>query len=402
MDIYDPATDTWSAGPAMPTARNEFGSVVVNGILYAIAGMTDAGPTKAVEAYDPSTNKWASKASFPVFDFWTAGMATALNGRIYVCGGAKVLGTFDQGAAPSNSVYVYDPASDSWTASTSMPIAHALNTAVTNAGKIYVFGGDSSFTPDTLTTEVNVFTLPLVDTPVGSNVTVDLGPVGPATIAVTFSEVASGGGATSVVPIDPILSFGYELVSADLAFDISTSAAITPPIVIAFHVPSLDPNTFSNLRVFHNENGTMVDRTADDLTDAVSQTVYARVNSLSPFVLAKRVFHASVQQPINPDGSSVFAAKRGVVPVKFTLTYGNVAVSNLPAATIALWRTGGNSPGSVNESTFVTPSESGSTFRNEGCQYVYNLNAGGLGVGTYRVDIRVGSAVVGAAVFRLK
>jgi hypothetical protein len=44
----------------------------------------------------------------------------------------------------------------------------------------------------------------------------------------------------------------------------------------------------------------------------------------------------------------------------------------------------------------------GSNFRIEGCQYGYNLSSGGLGVGTYRVDILISAAVVGNATFQLK
>jgi hypothetical protein len=36
------------------------------------------------------------------------------------------------------------------------------------------------------------------------------------------------------------------------------------------------------------------------------------------------------------------------------------------------------------------------------CQYIYNLGASALGVGTYRVDIPINGNVVGSAVFALK
>jgi hypothetical protein len=50
-------------------------------------------------------------------------------------------------------------------------------------------------------------------------------------------------------------------------------------------------------------------------------------------------YAAQVQQPINADGTSVFNVRRGVVPVKFTLTQGGVATCALPPATIAVTRT---------------------------------------------------------------
>jgi hypothetical protein len=48
------------------------------------------------------------------------------------------------------------------------------------------------------------------------------------------------------------------------------------------------------------------------------------------------------------------------------------------------------------------PADSGSNFRIDGCQYVYNLNSGALGVGTYRVDIKINNQVVGSGIFELR
>jgi hypothetical protein len=103
------------------------------------------------------------------------------------------------------------------------------------------------------------------------------------------------------------------------------------------------------------------------------------------------------------DGSSVFSAKRGVIPVKSTLTQYNVQTCNLPPATIAITRATGETLASVDENTYSTPADNGSNFRiNSGCRYVYNLAASSLGVGTYRVDISINGIMVGHAVFALK
>ena len=75
------------------------------------------------------------------------------------------------------------------------------------------------------------------------------------------------------------------------------------------------------------------------------------------------IYSATVQQPINPDGSSVFNAKRGVVPVKFTLAVNGTPTCQLPPATLSLTRTAGGALGVVNESDFTQPSDNGSNFR---------------------------------------
>lgn len=110
---------------------------------------------------------------------------------------------------------------------------------------------------------------------------------------------------------------------------------------------------------------------------------------------------AEVVQPINPDGSSVFKANRGVVPVKFTLNSNCVPTCNLPAATIGLTRTSGGTVGPVSESVYVNPADNGSNFRISDCKYIYNLATDSLGPGIYQVEIKIGGIVVGSAMFGL-
>lgn len=122
---------------------------------------------------------------------------------------------------------------------------------------------------------------------------------------------------------------------------------------------------------------------------------FGTVFSLSNYV-------AQVQPPINADGSSVFNAKRGVVPVKFTLAVGGTPTCQLPPATISLTRTAGAAPGPVDESVFLLSSDSGSNFRIDSCQYVYNLATGSLGPGTYLVQIMISGNSVGSGTFGLQ
>jgi hypothetical protein len=68
----------------------------------------------------------------------------------------------------------------------------------------------------------------------------------------------------------------------------------------------------------------------------------------------------------------------------------------------AVTRTGGGVIGEVNESIYTMPADSGSNFRIDGCQYMYNLNSSALGVGIYGVDIRINGQLVGSATFELK
>jgi probable HAF family extracellular repeat protein len=129
----------------------------------------------------------------------------------------------------------------------------------------------------------------------------------------------------------------------------------------------------------------------------------ARCSGRSHAVLLNPIYKAFVQHPIKADGSSVFSAKRGVLPVKFTLAQYDLPNCPLFPATIAITRTTGETPGSVDESLYATHADSGSDFRiDDDCQYVYLLEASSLGPGTYRVDISINGIFVGHAVFALK
>ena len=88
--------------------------------------------------------------------------------------------------------------------------------------------------------------------------------------------------------------------------------------------------------------------------------------------------------------------------MKFALTVNGNATCVLPPATIGLTRTAGGTIGAVNESVYNMSADSGSNFRIDGCQYIYNLSTSALGVGTYRVDISINGQVVGNAIFQLK
>ena len=149
--------------------------------------------------------------------------------------------------------------------------------------------------------------------------------------------------------------------------------------------------------MFHNNGNGLVDVTSSK--DPTTKTICGTVSSLSPFVILKPPYQATIQQPINANGSSIFTVKRGVIPEKFTLTLNGNSTCTLPPATIAETRTAGGTVGTVNESVYSGSADNGSHFRIDSCQYVYNLNASALGVGTYRVDILINSQAVGSASF---
>lgn len=139
VDVYDPGTNTWSRKAPLPTARAGLGVGVVNGVLYAVGGFVPyVGSVGAVEAYDPATDTWTTKA--PMLtprDYLAVGI---LNGVLYAVGGYVHPGGAQM---QSDSVEAYDPVSNTWTSKASMTIPRSmLGVAVVN-GILYAVGGTS-------------------------------------------------------------------------------------------------------------------------------------------------------------------------------------------------------------------------------------------------------------------
>ena len=170
-----------------------------------------------------------------------------------------------------------------------------------------------------------------------------------------------------------------------------THALLTGSPAISAGDPNFNPNSF-NPPMVYDQRGTGFNRVANGRIDIGAFEVQA----------VPSTYAGQVQQPINADGTSVFNVRRGVVPVKFTLTQGGVATCDLPPATIAVTRTAGGTTGQIDESVYSGSADTGSNFRISNCQYIYNLSASALGVGTYRVDIKINNQVVGSGIFQLK
>jgi N-acetylneuraminic acid mutarotase len=143
VEQYDPATDTWTQKADMPTARVFLSTCVVDGKIYAIGGETHwpGGTTLAtVEEYDPATDTWTRKTDMPRP---RGGIDTSVvDGKIYAIGGYH-----NHSGSPVPTVWEYDPAADTWTKKADMPTASGfVSTSVVN-GKIYAIGGVTSAWP---------------------------------------------------------------------------------------------------------------------------------------------------------------------------------------------------------------------------------------------------------------
>jgi N-acetylneuraminic acid mutarotase len=140
VEAYDPATDIWTSKANMPVAREAGTSSVVNGKIYAIGGRLslNGANVSSVQEYDATTDTWTTKANMMLTPrSWLS--SSVVNEKIYAIGGALTY----QGTTLS-TVEEYDPATDTWTRKADMPTARAcVSTSVVN-GKIYAIGGASN------------------------------------------------------------------------------------------------------------------------------------------------------------------------------------------------------------------------------------------------------------------
>ncbi len=137
---YDPLLDEWRTKASMTTAREDLAVAVVGTKLYAIGGFNGAY-LDTVEEYDQVTDTWTTKASLPGPRANLAAAVVNVGGvdKLYAIGGFGGL----SGTIFYSSVHEYDPATDTWTSKTNMPLERTnLSVGVVN-GKIYVFGGKS-------------------------------------------------------------------------------------------------------------------------------------------------------------------------------------------------------------------------------------------------------------------
>ena len=136
LDVYDPQSNQWSALPNMPTARDHFHAVALNGKLWAIGGRTrDIGATvTANEAFDFSSKTWS--VGHKPLPTPRGGFAAAASGdEVLIIGG-------EDASKAHGTVEAYNVKTDSWRALESMPTPrHGIQAASCNGGLYIAAGG---------------------------------------------------------------------------------------------------------------------------------------------------------------------------------------------------------------------------------------------------------------------
>ena len=149
VEAYNPATDTWTSKASMHTPRAWTSTVLGHdGLIYAIGGATASvgsvpSALSSVETFNVSTNTWTTSSfSLPVA---TCGLAAAVDPNGFIC---VIGGDTAPGAAPTPNAYLYNPADPGWITQPPMPSGRAALAATTGPdGLIYAIGGADGTNP---------------------------------------------------------------------------------------------------------------------------------------------------------------------------------------------------------------------------------------------------------------
>ena len=136
------AASTWSLGAAGPMTRWESETFSYGGQLYVFGGFTDRNldATAEGDAYNPATNTWSPVTTIPVGGLTHASVAV-VGDLAYFAGGT--IGTFSghSGATTSAAVLTYNLTTGTWGSTTSLPAPMSCGGLVAVNNALYYYGG---------------------------------------------------------------------------------------------------------------------------------------------------------------------------------------------------------------------------------------------------------------------
>ena len=137
LNVYDPVLNRWSKKADMPHRFGSGVTGVIAGKLYVMPGRCNSCGTREqitsrLYRYDPLTDTWTALSRGP--HAHASGAAAVINGKFYVAGGIGADGR------PSSQLDVYDPATNRWTTLAPMPEARTGIAGTSLSNKFHIFG----------------------------------------------------------------------------------------------------------------------------------------------------------------------------------------------------------------------------------------------------------------------
>ncbi len=212
VELYDPAAGTWTYTISLNTPRRYDAIVLQNGKVLVTGGAlgppNDSRYLASTEIYDPATKKWTSSGSLNVPREGAPEIVLLKNGKVLLAGGYYKNAFIDKAE-------IYDPTNEKWTTS-QMPYAWGGATmTVLHNGKVLVAGGSKGYTNPSITAQAMLYD-PNTNTwtATGSMHTARAGHN--AALLTDGKVIVIGGGAKSTEVYDPIT--GIWTVGAETRF----------------------------------------------------------------------------------------------------------------------------------------------------------------------------------------
>ena len=140
-ELYDPASGTWTFALPMSACRvSPTGSVLASGDVLVVGGVGCDGAAQATaEIYHAATGEWTPAASMAT-PRWGHSATVLADGRVLVAGGrSSAVGGKEQVVA---SAELYDPQHDTWSPAAPMDQGRVLHAAgLLSSGEVIVAGG---------------------------------------------------------------------------------------------------------------------------------------------------------------------------------------------------------------------------------------------------------------------
>jgi uncharacterized protein (TIGR03437 family) len=136
---YDPAADTWSTLAPLNVAKSQPALGLIGSMIVAAGGLTNSGVTTDNEGYNAATNSWTTLAALPTAR--QAGCFGVSAGLLYFASGDGVAS-----GSLLNTMDAYDASTNSW--ASGLP---QIPNSITNPGSavvgesLYCIGGSNTF-----------------------------------------------------------------------------------------------------------------------------------------------------------------------------------------------------------------------------------------------------------------
>eukprot|EP01114_Cavostelium_apophysatum_P003639 TRINITY_DN136_c0_g1_i1.p1 TRINITY_DN136_c0_g1~~TRINITY_DN136_c0_g1_i1.p1 ORF type:complete len:359 (-),score=70.23 TRINITY_DN136_c0_g1_i1:39-1115(-) len=150
LNTEDPNA-SWGCGKiaAMSQTRGDACGIALNGKIYVFGGYSDSdwcAPLPSLEVYDPLTNEWQSKPDMHVARGDCA--CASLHGEFHAMGGETKDG--DCTSISISDVEHFDVNKNAWIEEDPLDIPTFRFSGASYEGAFYVFGGQGSYDPETL------------------------------------------------------------------------------------------------------------------------------------------------------------------------------------------------------------------------------------------------------------